>query len=80
MDTLLIALLELKLSAMAQALETQRELPGSYGELGLEERLSLMVEAEKLHRENKRICRLRRQYKYACRKNRKISTISRGEE
>ena len=50
MDTLLMALRELKLSAMVQALETQRELPGSYGELGFEERLSLMVEAENLHR------------------------------
>lgn len=61
MDTLLMSLRELKLSAMAQALETHRELPGSYGELGFEERLTLMVEAEKLHRENNRISRLRRQ-------------------
>ncbi|AHF72941.1 Helper of transposition ISSoEn3, IS21 family [Candidatus Sodalis pierantonius str. SOPE] len=61
MDTLLMALRELKLSAMVQALETQRELPGSYGELGFEERLSLMVEVENLHRKNNHICRMRRQ-------------------
>lgn len=80
MDTLLMALRELKLSAMVQALETQRELPGSYGELGFEERLSLMVEAEICIEKTTTYAVCDGNRKCACRQNRKISAISLAEE
>ena len=38
MDTLLIQLRQLKLAAMANALELQRQAPHTYAELGFDER------------------------------------------
>jgi len=61
MDNLLSQLRQLRLPAMASALERQRETPGTYDELGFEERLLLLVEQEHLSRENNRITRLRKQ-------------------
>lgn len=61
MDNLLSQLRQLRLPAMASALERQRETPGTYDELTFEERLLLLVEQEHLSRENNRITRLRKQ-------------------
>ena len=48
---------QLKLSAMAQALEEQRRTPDAVS-LDFEDRLSLLLEREKMSRENKRLTRL----------------------
>lgn len=48
---------QLKLSAMAQALEEQRHTPDAVS-LDFEDRLSLLLEREKMSRENKRLTRL----------------------
>jgi len=47
----------LKLSGMAQGLQQQMEQPKSY-DLSFEERLSLLVDDEQLHRKNKKLNRL----------------------
>ena len=61
MDNLLIQLRQLKLTAMACAVEEQRLAPHTYPELAFEERLGLLVEQEHLARENNRLQRLRKQ-------------------
>lgn len=48
----------LKLTGMADALEQQRTQPGTYDELGFEERLALLVDQEALHRNNNKVKRL----------------------
>lgn len=50
MDSLLIQLRQLKLAAMASALEQQRLAPHTYAELSFDERLGLLVEQEHLAR------------------------------
>lgn len=52
----------LKLSAMASALDTQRNDP-TIGELAFEERLGVLVDAEILHRDNARLTRALREAK-----------------
>lgn len=52
MDSLLIQLRQLKLAAMASALEQQRLAPHTYAELSFDERLGLLVEQEHLARDN----------------------------
>lgn len=61
MDMLLTQLRQLRLPAMAGALEQQRLTPHTYAELGFEERLGLLTGQEQLSRENSRIQRLRKQ-------------------
>lgn len=61
MDSLLIQLRQLKLAAMASALEQQRLAPHTYAELSFDERLGLLVEQEHLARDNTRLQRLRKQ-------------------
>ncbi len=53
----------LRLSHMVQALEQQREQSSTYAELGFEERLSLLLEHEILHRNQNKVKQLRRQAK-----------------
>jgi len=53
----------LRLGHMLNALEQQWSQPGTYGELGFEERLSLLLEHELLQREATKVSRLRRQAK-----------------
>lgn len=53
----------LRLGHMLNALEQQRAQPGTYGELGFEERLSLLLDNELLQREATKVSRLRRQAK-----------------
>ncbi|WP_447887417.1 IS21-like element helper ATPase IstB [Serratia fonticola] len=60
MSDLLMQLRMLKLSAMAEGIQRQRETPQTYDELGFEERLGLLAEEEHLARENNRVKRLRR--------------------
>ena len=48
---------------MVQALERQREQSSTYAELGFEERLSLLLEHEILHRNQNKVKQLRRQAK-----------------
>lgn len=48
----------LKLSGMADALEQQLAQPGTHEELGFEERLALLVDRERTHRDNNKITRL----------------------
>ncbi len=60
-DHLLTQMRQLRLSQAAQALEQQRSQPQTYGELGFEERLALLLEHEQLCRETNRINRLRKQ-------------------
>lgn len=48
----------LRLSGMADALLQQQEQPGTYAELGFEERLSLLIHQEQLSRDNRRLSRL----------------------
>lgn len=61
MDMLLTQLRQLRLPAMAGALEQQRLTPHTYAELSFEERLGLLTGQEQLSRENSRIQRLRKQ-------------------
>jgi len=51
----------LRLGHMLNALELQRTQPGTYLELGFEERLGLLLEHELLQREMSKVARLRRQ-------------------
>ena len=53
---------ELRLHALARAWQAQQEDPAS-GDLGFDERLALLVEAEWLERQNKRLQRLLREAK-----------------
>ena len=48
----------LKLYGMADALEQQRSQPGTYDELGFEERFALLVDQEAIHRNNNKVKRL----------------------
>lgn len=61
MSDLLMRMRTLKLSAMAEGVQRQRESPQTYNELAFEERLSLLIEDEHIARENNQIMRLRRQ-------------------
>ncbi|TCL06985.1 IS21-like element helper ATPase IstB [Sodalis ligni] len=51
----------LRLGHLLNALELQRTQPGTYQELGFEERLGLLLEHELLQREMSKVARLRRQ-------------------
>lgn len=53
----------LRLGHVLAGLEQQRAQPGTYGELGFEERLGLLLEHELLQREATRVSRLRKQAK-----------------
>ena len=61
MEHLLSQMRQLRIAAMAAALEQQWQTPNTYDELSFEERLSLLVEQAYLNRENNRIKRLRKQ-------------------
>ena len=61
MDLLNTQLRQLKLAAMAGALELQRQNPHTYNQLSFEERLGLLVEQEQLSRDNTRLARLRKE-------------------
>jgi DNA replication protein DnaC len=61
MDPLLAQLRQLRMTAMATALEQQRLTPHAYAELSFEERLGLLTEQEHISRDNNRIQRLRKQ-------------------
>ena len=61
MEHLLSQMRQLRIAAMAAALEQQWQTPNTYDELSFEQRLSLLVEQEHLSRENNRIKRLRKQ-------------------
>jgi DNA replication protein DnaC len=63
-DQTLLQLRQLKLSGMAQALQTQSEQPGTYEGLSFSERLHLLVESEKLDRDNRKQQRLLRTAKF----------------
>lgn len=63
-DQTLIQLRQLKLSGMAQALQTQSEQPGTYEGLSFSERIHLLVESEKLDRDNRKQQRLLRTAKF----------------
>ena len=60
----LLQLRQLKLGGMAQALQTQSEHPGTYEGLSFSERLHLLVESEKLERDNRKQQRLIRGAKF----------------
>jgi DNA replication protein DnaC len=64
MDLLLAQLRQLRLPAMAIALEQQRLAPHTYAELSFEERLGLLTEQEHTSREDHRIQRLRKQAEF----------------
>jgi len=57
----------LKLGAMAEALQTQLEQPGTYEELSFLERLELLIEHENLSREHRKQERLVRQAQFKLR-------------
>lgn len=61
MDLLMTQLRQLKMAAMANALELQRQDPHNYSGLSFEERLGLLVEQERLSRDNTRLFRLRKE-------------------
>lgn len=61
MEHLLSQMRQLRIAAMAAALEQQWQTPNTYDELSFEERLNLLVEQEHLSRDNNRIKRLRKQ-------------------
>ena len=48
----------LRLNGIADALDLQREHPGTYEDLGFEERLALLIDQEDADRSNKRLARL----------------------
>lgn len=58
-STLMSQLRDLRLSAMAHALETQCSQPHTYAELGFEERLGLLIEQELTEREQRKQHRLK---------------------
>ena len=68
-DQTLLQLRQLKLSGMAQALQTQSEQPGTYEGLSFSERLHLLVESEKLDRDNRKQQRLLRTAKFKLKAN-----------
>lgn len=55
---LLTQLRDLQLTGMAKALMQQGEQPGTYAELGFEERLQLLADSEQLEREQRKQARL----------------------
>ena len=59
-DQTLSQLRQLKLSGMATALQIQSEQPGTYEGLSFNERIHLLVESEKLERDNRKQQRLLR--------------------
>lgn len=59
-DIIIEQLRALRLTAFADALEHQRQQPGTFAELSFEERLTLLLEQELLIRENNKITRLRK--------------------
>ena len=61
MDLIMTQLRQLKMAAMAKALELQRQNPHNYNGLSFEERLGLLVEQEQLSRDNTRLARLRKE-------------------
>ena len=61
LSLILSRLRELRLGAMAQALERQLEQPGTYDDLSFTERMGLLVERECLEREGRRQQRLVRE-------------------
>jgi DNA replication protein DnaC len=61
MEHLLSQMRQLRVPAMAAALEQQWQTPNTYDELAFEERLSLLVEQEHLSRDSNRVQRLRKQ-------------------
>ncbi|MCW8800167.1 MAG: IS21-like element helper ATPase IstB [Desulfobacter sp.] len=63
-DQTLSQLRQLKLSGMAQALQTQSEQPGTYEGLSFNERLHLLIDSEKLERDNRKQQRLLRAAKF----------------
>lgn len=63
-DIIIEQLRSLRLTALSEALELQRQQPTTYAELGFEERLTLLLDSETLGRENNRIKRLRAQAKF----------------
>lgn len=64
---ILSQLRQLKLSAMAEALQTQLQQIGTYEELSFIERLHLLIEHEHLHREQRKQERLIRQARFKLR-------------
>lgn len=54
----LATLRSLKLTGMAEALEQQLAQPATHEELGFEQRLALLVDQEKMYRNNNKIARL----------------------
>ena len=60
MNHLLGQMRQLRVPAMAAALEQQWQTPSTYDELAFEERLTLLVEQEHFSRDNNRIKRLRK--------------------
>lgn len=63
-DQTLLQLRQLKLSGMAQALQTQQEHPGTYEGLSFAERLHLLVDNEHQDRENRKQQRLIRSARF----------------
>jgi DNA replication protein DnaC len=63
MDALIQQLKSLRLSHASDALEQQRAQPGTYDELGFEERLGLILDHELVNRDQTKIQRLKRQAK-----------------
>lgn len=61
---LLTQLRQLKLNAMANALQSQQEVPNTYEGLSFEERLQLLVEQERLNRDTRKQERLIRQARF----------------
>ena len=63
-ETTLTQLRSLKLSGMANALQTQTEQPGNYGELPFEQRLQLLADAEQQERTHRKQQRLLKAAKF----------------
>ncbi len=63
-DQTLLQLRRLKLSGMAQALQSQNEQPGTYEGLSFAERFHLLVDTESQERENRKQQRLIRGEKF----------------
>lgn len=63
-NQLLTQLRQLKLNAMASALQSQQEVPNTYEGLSFEERLRLLVEQEGLNRDTRKQGRLIRQARF----------------
>ena len=63
-DIVIQQLLQLRLTGIVDMLKQQRTQPNTYGELGFEERLSLLIDHEVTLRHNNRINRLRKQARF----------------